>query len=216
MKNKLIILALFLAVQGLHAQGTFQNLNFEMATLVSSGGVLPYVVASSALPNWTAYIGTDPVNSILYNDRTLGSPAVSIHDTASPFVRPLNGSYSIVLQHSSGGNSASASIGQTGQLPADSLSVVFHAVRVQNLQVTFDGIALPLTQIESRTNYSVMSADISSFAGRTGQLRFTEFRFVDFGGVALDNIRFVPEPGMIALTGIGACLFGFRRWLRGK
>jgi hypothetical protein len=55
-------------------------------------------------------------------------------------------------------------------------------------------------------------ADISTFAGDTGELRFT-FRAIDLGGGAwlggvlyLDDIQFapVPEPHVWALFGLGA------------
>ena len=47
------------------AQGTFQNLDFEMATLPVlaeslSGGFLS-VPASSALPGWQAFVGGQPM-----------------------------------------------------------------------------------------------------------------------------------------------------------
>ena len=184
-------------------QGVFVNLNFERATIVPSSTFLPLVVATSTLPYWTAYIGSSPLDNIVYNDLTVGSPAVSIHDSASSFQQPLNGSYSVILQHS-GVDPTSASIGQTGQVPATSLSLLFDCVNYQNVQVTFRGTPLPLMLLNTTPNYAVVGADISSFASQSGELRFTG---LSLSPTALDDIRFstiaVPEPSTFALVGIG-------------
>jgi hypothetical protein len=65
-------LALPLAVFG---QGTFQNLNFEMAQLPvipagQSGGT---VSISNALPYWRVFMGADEVFLVRHNDPTLTS-----------------------------------------------------------------------------------------------------------------------------------------------
>jgi len=207
-------LAFLIFALGASGQGAFRNLNFEQATIVPSGPgqPLPLVVASSALPFWTAYIGSMPMSDILYDDLTIGSPAVSIHDGGSPFRLPLDGNYSVVIQHSSGGNPASASIGQVGQLPGNALSLVFDTVNFQNLLVTFDGNPVPLVQIGSTAHFSVLAGDISSYAGQTGELLFTG---LSISGVALDDIRFsttaVPEPSTLAFFGLAGILYWLYR-----
>ena len=67
--------------------------------------------------------------------------------------------------------------------------------------------------ISNTLNYKIYSADISAFAGQTGQLLFT----TPVQTLALlDNIQFsslpVPEPSEFALVMLGTILLGFRRW----
>lgn len=47
------------------AQGTFQNLDFEAARVVFVEG--QYIDASSALPGWMAYSGTNQLSQIAFN-----------------------------------------------------------------------------------------------------------------------------------------------------
>ncbi len=202
-----LCLATYLSRAMLHAQPTFRNLNFEGATIIPVGAGSPSVFASFALPFWTAYVGETGLGTILYNNLTIGSPDVSIHDAASLF-QPLNGNYSVVLQAAAGGN-PTASIAQSGQVPADARALIFNAVSVNNLQVTLAGSPLSLVQLGNTPNYSVIGADISSFAGQIGELRFTGLN-QPIPAVALDNIRFssveVPEPSVMYLFVIGAAL----------
>src|SRR5438045_2698296 len=79
------------------AQGTFQNLDFEDATItpVLGNPDFPYAVyASNAIPAWTAYIGNSPQDIIHYNFLSLGAANVSIMDNAGPRA-PLEGLYTI-------------------------------------------------------------------------------------------------------------------------
>jgi hypothetical protein len=76
----LIGLVLLLGVAGATGQGTFQNLNFEQATIVQdpSSPAYPYAVfAAEAIPGWTPtdYLGT---NVILYNSISIGATSVSL------------------------------------------------------------------------------------------------------------------------------------------
>src|SRR6266496_3119850 len=90
-------LALFLAATcTLHSQGSFVNLDFESANIIPDP-VSPYyphaVSVANALPGWTAYGGTFG-GDILYDDLSLGDPAISIHD-ANGFIPILQGSYTV-------------------------------------------------------------------------------------------------------------------------
>src|SRR5262245_56061367 len=99
----------------LRGQGTFQNLDFEMAKIVPVDGAPRFeVLASSALPGWTVYVGATPVNTVFYNTISAGAPVVSIHDSLSPIsiLQPLQGNYSVGIQHSTGGTPATAAISQ--------------------------------------------------------------------------------------------------------
>src|SRR5204863_8899967 len=69
----------------------------------------------------------------------------------------------------------SAALGQTGLIPADARSLRFTAnLDVSSLFVTFNGQNLPFIPLTSGSNFEVYAADISRFAGQTGELLFTE------------------------------------------
>lgn len=187
------------------AQGTFENLGFEDATIVPIP-LTDFIVASNALPGWRCYIGGTEVGGVHYNMFALAAPAISLHGTTSPDFQPLAGSYSVFLQ--SGLALTGAAIAQTGEIPADAQSVRFFA-NISSLQVTFAGQALLLSAVGSTPNYTIYGADVSPFAGLPGELRFTSPAGIAF----LDNIFFsnvpIPEPSVFGMLGLGALLLGW-------
>lgn len=178
------------------SQGTFQNLNFEQVNTS-----FPISVTG-----WTIYSGT-----VFYNDASLGGAAVSIHSAQSLFFQPLQGNYSVFIQGSSAGPPTSAAIGQTGQIPVNSLSIRFWADPRSDLQVSFGGVTIPVIRLTTTANYDVFGGDISIFAGQSAELRFTGL--ANSGGY-FDNIQFstqqIPEPSTLTLFGFGALLLGYR------
>ena len=197
------------------SQGTFQNLDFEDATIVpdTSSFYYPYVVyASDAIPGWTAYVGGSQVSEILYNDEFLSGGAVSIIGTS--YSRPsIQGNYSIILGgFNYPGFLRTAGIGQTGQVPGNALSLIFWGNIGAN-DVSFDGQTLSLTVLGSTANYNIYGADISRFEGQTGQLLFTT---VPGGHDMIDNIQFssseIPEPSIVGLSALSGLLLAWRRW----
>src|SRR5712671_6794392 len=99
-------LILLFASSSAFAQGTFQNLDFEQATLVPIPGD-PYqrVQFAAALPGWTGYVGTNLETAALYNRTFLDSSGISIIDSgwsASPasfgVPGPYEGNFSAILQ----------------------------------------------------------------------------------------------------------------------
>jgi hypothetical protein len=168
-----------------------------------------------ALPGWTGYGGGLPFSStdpILYNTVSLGAPAISLQGPGSP--EPiLQGLYTVLLQGSTGGGPSRVSIGQTGQLPTNSESLRFFGYDIVNLQVTFAGQLLPYAAIGTGPNYTIYGADISAYAGQTGQLLFA---VPSHDEAFLDNIQFsmspIPEPGTCALLLCGLGAVGVNRW----
>jgi hypothetical protein len=78
-------------------------------------------------------------------------------------------------------------------------------------EVSFGGHALSLSVLGITPNYDIYGADISAFAGQTGELRFTAPpQTLNI----IDNIQFsdqpVPEPGVLGLSALGALLVGWR------
>ena len=89
-----------------NAQGSFQDLDFESAILspIPVNEVLYYVRITSALPGWSAYLGTTPDTQILQNDYTLGEASVDIFGPGNnsggigSINGIINGNYSLMLQ----------------------------------------------------------------------------------------------------------------------
>ncbi|HEV2331293.1 MAG TPA: PEP-CTERM sorting domain-containing protein [Verrucomicrobiae bacterium] len=200
---------------------SFMNLNFESASLsgYSGGYTLP---TASAFPDWSAYLGS-PSNptqanqsTVFYDTISTGGAIVALVDSSAlnglaPL--PIQGNYSAFLEGSIRAADTTASLGQTGTIPGTAQSIVFWESTGGSLDVSFNGQALSLVDVSNAVNYTVYAANISSFAGETGQLLFTAPVQAE---AVLDNIQFstssVPEPGVLALSALGGVLFGWRRW----
>src|SRR5258705_6340372 len=84
-------------------QGTFQNLDFESATLIPIPGD-PYgsVQFAPAFPGWTGYIGTNQQGAALYNKVYLDSSGISIIDQGWSHLLTsggvIDGNFTAVLQ----------------------------------------------------------------------------------------------------------------------
>jgi hypothetical protein len=213
MKACAICLLVLTSVIAAQAQGTFRNLDFELANvpLVPAGQFGADVPISQGLPGWSAFYNGNPTTSIWHNNVTLGGAEIGILGPAWDSSQILQGSYSVMLQQSFAGQPTSAAIAQTGLIPSTARSLTFFASPTSLFQVTFAGHVIPLTQIGSGANYIIEGGDVSQFAGQTGELRFTA------GTGILDNIQFssnpVPEPATGAFVVFGGLLFGFRNRL---
>ena len=194
----------------LRAQSTFANLNFENPILPLDPNDPFGVPIANALPGWTGYIGSNQTDRVFYNGISIGAPAISLQGPGS--LQPvLQGSYSVLLQGSTAGVPASAAMGQTGRTPQDARSIVFFAQALFSFQVTFDGHYIPPVLLETTPNYLIIAGDISTFAGQSGELRFTA---APQYFASLDNIFFsiqpIPEPSTFCLFGLGALLLRWR------
>jgi hypothetical protein len=223
------VLSLFEGPRTVIAQGTFQNLNFESAQ-VSPSPFRNYpnpVPISSAMPDWTGYLGVTQQSQVQYNTTTLGSASISLlgptWDASFPGI--ISGNYSVVLQSGLDPNNEAiqdnASIAQTGTIPASVESLQFEALVEGTFSISFAGntlqpIILSSAVAASGEPYDIYGVNISSYAGQTGELQFTEYFDSHFPFMDLDDISFspdaVPEPSIVALTAIGGLLFGARKW----
>ena len=206
---KLITLTLFLATQFfVEAQG-FINLDFESARFTPHPNGGSFVYASNAIAGWTPYLGGIAKDYVAYNDASLGGALITIDDTNNfQGYTPVEGKYFSILFGASSAGHASASIGQTGQVPLSSQSILFWSFIFGSLNVSFNGNPLSFaTTGFTSNNYTLYQADISPYAGQIGELLFS----APFNTAAIiDNIQFsitaVPEPGALALAIVGAAL----------
>lgn len=193
----------------------FVNLNFENSKLTNIV-VFGFSTTSAIVPGWsvdTRNYANGDTNSIQYNTVTLDSAGVSLEGTNNPSgPSAIQGKYSIYLQggtifSQSGTNGAS--IWQNGTIPASSLSVYYWG---GPLQVSFNGQALSFSAISNAPDYAVWGADISAYAGQTGEFLFN----VPWQNSALlDNIQFstspIPEPSTFGLFVLSGLFFAWQR-----
>jgi len=200
MTKRTIISVLILAgTFGAFAQG-FVNLDFESANLSGYGaGSVP---TASAIPGWTAYLGGTNLANINYDLNHYNGTEVCLVGSAN-----LQGNYYVLLQGAIFNDvNEAASIGQTGTIPATAGSLIWWAASGP-FSLSFNGQTLPYSAIGSGTGYAIFAANISTFAGETGELLFTSTGYPGAPGCIIDNIQFssspVPEPGVLALFALG-------------
>ena len=201
-------LALLLTAASGFAQGTFQNLNFEQATIAPTpiGGSAPADPAQ-AFPEWT--VGGGGSNLVVgYNALSTGAPAVCLLGPNFPnganFL-PLQGSYSVLLYCFMG---PPPTISQTGLVPATAQSINFLVGNgLSDAAVSLNGVNIPVFPASGGR----MAGNISAFAGSVATLTFSVApdRFID-NLLYFDAVQFspVPEPGALGLSALGALLLG--------
>jgi hypothetical protein len=206
MKNiRSILLAIALsavAVEGF-SQG-FVNLDFEDAVVPNRYTLLAN--PAEIFPGWTV---TAPF--ACYDEISLSGASASIFDTNAPyFMLPIQGNYFAMLL-GPGTATVTVSLSQTGQIPLSAKSITFWG-DIEGMAVTFNGQPLSFAVQNTTANYNIYGADISAYAGQSGQLTFSE---TQYGTGKLDNIQFsstaVPEPSSFALGILGGTLLVFTR-----
>lgn len=218
-KFVLTIFVVTLLFTGWHrgcAQG-FLNLDFESSNPqgYAAGSSIPI---NLAFPGWAAYYAssnnpTAADATVYYDTVNLSIGGVFLVDTNGiGHPTPIQG-YSVLLVGPIPTVATSASIGQTGQIPITAQSLTFFGKMSGNLQVTFNAQNIPFSAVGNGANYTVYGADISGYAGQTGELLFTA---TPLCLAVLDNVQFssapIPEPSTIALGAFGSLLLGFYRW----
>jgi hypothetical protein len=191
---------------------SFVNLDFEDANVTGYAPGTYGIPVVDAFPGWSASYtsanaGTVEASSVWYDGISLAGAFISINDTNTDFyLKPIDCNYSAFLF---GGEEpqlglTSATLSQTGLVPVGTKSLIF------SVQYAFNATALivsvngqPLSASQNSTTY-----DISSFAGHTVTLSFTESAPAGNppGLAILDDIIFspdpVPEPGTVSLIAI--------------
>jgi hypothetical protein len=216
----------------------FENLDFDSANTANlvSGGIgggyynPPYQnvgsgTPSDLIPGWTVLFGTSPYPEPYWlNLNSIGGAQVSIYDRnnylGNPSVRlPVQGTFSFALWPGSG--IPPLSLVQTGDVPSGTEMINFTSFGA-GVQLFVNGSLIPLTYtygqqtFNANTRLASVEGDISAFAGQTVELKFTSLPLAGTGADlnGLDSIYFspVPEPGILALSGLGLVCFGIYRW----
>jgi hypothetical protein len=214
------------AAFSMEAQGTFQNLDFESATIPASTAVDSPVSISEAIPDWNGYFtsGTTtlPATQAIYDGISTGGGEISIVDSMvySSFA-PVQGNYAVILFGGPlvGPVLYSASISQTGTIPPGTESLLMDARSFGGTPiVAINGQPISMAPVQRFPNYTVYGGNISSFAGSIDTLSFTapaptissptEF-FLD--DISFSPTAVAPEPDPLILTGIGGVLFALYR-----
>lgn len=215
---------LLVAAPGLRAQSSFQNLDFEGAqgpfTLHPHD---PTLSASEALPAWTVRIGVRQEDRVVYGGLPAPGSSVGLTDTNWPSPFPvLQGLYSVSMGVGDDLRPQfkfPVSVAQTGLVPAEALRLLFlsrSGTDAGQLAVTFGGTLLPFALLEELPAGAARYwADISAWAGQSGELRFTTLPPASgMNYVELDDIQFVsvPEPSvcLLVLTGLGVGAWAWR------
>src|SRR5438093_3103680 len=131
------------------AQGDFQNLGFESATLVAiPNDRYGQFYADAALPGWVGSVGTNSLVGVLHNSRFLAVSGGSILD--SSYASPLQGNFSVFLDAGVYPDiqsvPADVSLSQIGIVPMDARSLQFLArsLRPGSFAVSVGGVNLSL------------------------------------------------------------------------
>lgn len=200
----------------------FRNLDFEAAELPVIPPFPPrptYVPITQALPGWSAYLGVDALTEAIHNNITVGSPAVLIYGPDMPYSRSgrIEGDFTAVLFTGSASSGPSLSISQTGLVPWGSRWLFFkgwaYPESGDGFAVSLNGENVPMSVVATYADYTLYGGSVSAFAGTEAELKFTVSRGLGYG-LTVDSIRFspVPEPGPVALFGIGLASVGLWRY----
>jgi len=219
-KLSFIVLSFTFAVSVTQGQGTFQNLNFELAEpgplTTTTGYPFPYAVnvpVANALPDWSVYYGTVQQMDVNYNDPGLGSTLVTLVGGTWP---AIDGNYSVLLQ--GGGTASAASISQSATIPSGMQSLLFEAQSgAGTLNILVGTQIVSFAAVGTEPNYTLYGANISEWAGDPEQITFSALEDLSrANNWTIDDITFspnaVPEPSIVALGAIGGLLFGARKW----
>ncbi len=210
-------LALLLSAGGASAQGTFQNLDFEQATIAPTpvGGSIYPADPAQCFPDWT--VGSSGYGTVvMYNDLSLGAPAACLMGPDFPNgagYTPLQGSYSVLLEYF-GIAGGPPTLSQTATVPSGAQSISFLVPSGADVfdstatVVTLNGVNIPLVPIAGDR----VAGNVSAFAGDEAQLTFSTIN--SDVGIYFDDIQFsdssVPEPAVFGLSALGALLLGWR------
>jgi hypothetical protein len=207
----------------------FYNLGFESAVLI--GGPTNYTLPiGQAMPGWTAGSGSLQFTAVFYDDVSTGAPAVSLQDGLSPYgfgpgMQPLQGSYSVSLQGSTGGP-GDCWIAQSGDVPNDAASLLFETDNVYGgfLTVSLNGTQLTTSlfstgQTVNGSPIETYIARVSAFAGDSDvTLKFDVATgvFAELDAISFSTVAEPSSPVLLTVAVLSAGTYVWRRTRVGR
>jgi hypothetical protein len=203
----------------------FRDLDFESPSPaglqeIQQHGANQWVLnLPDALPGWSLDIGGVPQSVVLYQTVAQTLPSASLYSNAytPPPYNDIPGSYSLLLASgfASPSNSTTVSVNlfQTGMIPVDAKSLQFFGWATEaQFHVSLDGHPLPWVHLKPEPFGYEYGVDVSQWAGKTAELRFTVDGGVPltFGAANLAEVHFssvpisTPEPSSWCLATTGA------------
>jgi hypothetical protein len=178
-------------------------LDFESATVILSTNQFQFgeLELAPAFPGWVAYVGSDQVDLGVLNGSPLAGATITLQSDLS-YIKPdpsWHGYWAAIFAGVFAGGSqlglVSASLGQTGVIPAAAHSVIFKAWFVEPPApvITVNGQALTMTPLGG----NLFAVNVAKFAGTTAELRFTVLPVPPQQGanpLFLDSIYFSTRP----------------------
>jgi hypothetical protein len=203
------------------AQGTFRNMDFELANLSGHSPGDTTVPTSAAFPFWTAFFGTNIISTVRYDTFSFSGGDIAIIDRVGfGGFSSIDGNYSAFLLGAGAGYPpyAPTTLSQTGLVPAGTLSLLVKmhfANAASDPVVSLGGQTLNMIPLQAFPNYTLYGASISSFAGQVAALSVSAPAAVGPQSLLLlDDITFspiaVPEPTTKALLGAAGLVVAFR------
>jgi len=201
----------------------FKNLNFQSPNVRRITEHFGFV--RDIIPGWRLQIAEQDQDWMYYNNVCLSCPSAQLLGPESPrlgdrFTFTIK---SGVLLDGYNKNMGSASIYQVGHVPEFAKSIHFAALVFgvfENLHVSLDGQVLQLQRFldGDAGDFFGYQADVSAWAGRTAELRFTvgPGDYPNGVGGPLADIKFspipvpaIPEPSTWALLATGLAALGW-------
>jgi hypothetical protein len=213
----------------------FRDLDFESPSPaglqeIQQHGANQWVLnLADALPGWSLDFGGVPQSVILYQTVAQTLPSAGLYSNAytPPPFNDAPGNYTLLLHSAftspSDSTPVSVNLFQTGMIPVDAKSLQFFGWTTEaQFHVSLDGQPLPWVHLTAEPFGYEYGVDVSQWAGKTAELRFTVDGGVPltFGAANLANVHFssipisTPEPSSwcLALTGF-LSLCAIRRFL---
>ena len=195
-------------------QGSFRNLDFESARVVTNDPTFGVLDWNLAAPGWNHSNGSD-LGIVYYRQEHFGFTGYyMLYDSLSPVYAPgtqLAGRYSLGFSngHATGNPESPWQenyLGQSGEIASDVRS--FRLLAHGSFEVLVGGVSIPMQSLGG----NLYGGDISAFAGQTTEFRILNTSRTLHTPVVVDNIAFspmpVPEPSVVVIFG-----FGVLAWL---
>ena len=195
----------------------FENMDFESA-MVPDCQWGEEVSILEGLPAWSGGYGGISQASILHNNATLGDSALAIIGPWGWSSSVLGGSYSALLI---GGANGIAWIEQTATVPSDTKSIRMKVRQgdysefgfglegwADEVEVSMDGIPIPMFVVQTTADYSIRAGDVTPFAGNESKLVVCAGAWGPYGlnPTYIDDIEFSSQAVVLRIIGLSGNL----------